>query len=121
MENRMKGTPSIDLGHDVASGSWFDTPVLAVSQGSARGNLAPGVPLEPVAPHRPPTSRHAARGGQPALRIGPGGVTDPVVPLVLRGGIDHAGDMSAGAEHERRVAGEKLGRSVGRLPGDDVV
>src|SRR5207244_7730312 len=98
MGNRMKGTPSIDLGHDIVSGGWFDTPVLAVSQGSARGDLASGVPFEPGAPLRPPASRHAARGGQPAFRIGSGSTIDPVVPLVLGRGIDHAGDMPAGAE-----------------------
>src|SRR5450631_1250038 len=120
-QSGLKVTPSIRLGHDVTSRGRLDAPVLAVSQCTARGDLAPRVPFDPGAPLRPPASRHVARRRQPALRIRPGGTIDPVVALVLRRGIDHAGDMAARAQHESRVAREQLRRRISRFPWNDVV
>src|SRR5450432_3267710 len=120
-QSGLKVTPSICLGHDVTSRGRLDAPVLAVSQSTARGDLAPRVPFEPVAPLRPPTSWHVARGGQPVFRIGTGGTIDPMVALVLRRRVDHARDVSARAQNECRVARENFRRRIGRFPGHDMI
>src|SRR5664279_2636310 len=79
---------------------------------------------EPLVPPRPPAARDGFRRFEPAIGIviqrrlfG----VHPVVALLLRRGVDHPGDVAAGAQHESTVALEDLGARIGRLPRHDVI
>src|SRR6266849_1659836 len=104
-----------------ASGGRFDPLVLAIADGFSRRHLGACFVPEPVAPFRPPASRHALRSLEPAIGVGPGRAANPVIALVLRRGVDYPGDVPAGTEHEGRVVGEQFSGGVRGVPRDDVV
>ncbi len=65
--------------------------------------------------------RYRLRRREPLLGVIARLAIDPVVALVLRRGIDHPGYVTAGTEHELRLAAQQPRRTVGRAPRDDVV
>ena len=57
---------------------------------------------------------------QPAFSVGRRIAAAPVIALVPRCRVDHAGDVSAGTEHEALRPDEQAGRQLGRLSGSDM-
>src|SRR6266446_6188758 len=104
----------------VTSRCRLDALVLAAAGGLGRRSLGSCLAPKPAAPLRPPASGHALRSLEPAIGIGSRPPTNPIVALVLRRGIDHAGDVTAGTENEGRII-EQLGRSVCGAPWHDVI
>ena len=76
--------------------------------------------LQPRIPIRPPAAGMFLGAIEPSLSIDRALVL-PVAALVLRRRVDHARDMTAGAENETDVAAEQRRRLVRALPRHDVV
>src|SRR3954469_12616111 len=69
--------------------------------------LAAFVRLEPFHPARPPAALVLLGRLQPILGFGRIGLADPVAAAILRGGIDHARDVTARPEDECLVLAAK--------------
>ena len=93
----------------VTAGRRLDRSVLDIRR-RAEGALRRPPPCwraSHCAPLRPPAARHARARCRANVRRDPRTralVQPPVAAAVLRGRIDHAGDVAARAEHERLVA-----------------
>src|SRR6476646_8693624 len=99
----------------ITAGRRFDRSVFRVAGLRRRLALAAGVRAEPFHPAWPPAALVFLRLRQPSLRILGIRRADPVAAAILRSGIDHAGDVSARAEHESLVlAAEQMQRAVRR-------
>ena len=77
--------------------------------------------LEPGNPVVPPAARLFISARQPRRRVFASIIRHPIASFVLRGGIDHAGNMPAGTENKARLAAEQACRSIGGPPRHDVV
>src|SRR5947208_3253348 len=80
---------SLRLGLDVAPRRRLDRAIFAIAELGASGHLVCRMLREPLAPCRPPASRHALRRFQPTLRIAAGFPIHPIVAFFLRWRVDH--------------------------------
>src|SRR5258708_19990986 len=113
--------PSARLRLHVSTGCGFAGRIEVAAELRARRQLVFRPRLQPTDPVVPPTTRFFVRTCQPCRRLLASLGRHPVASLVLRRGIDHAGNMPAGAENKTSVAAEQACRAVGRSPRPDAI
>src|SRR5262244_1458561 len=95
--------------------------VLGAARPRPRLYASAALAREPRVPVVPPAAGAFRGTREPVVGFRRQAVTGPVAALVLRGGIDDAGDVAARPEHEALLALDKLSRLVSRAPGNNVI
>src|SRR5471030_1996895 len=85
---------------DVAPGRGFDRLVLRIAESLGRSFRLAGLRFQPLHPVCPPAALLRLCGGKPRLRVIAQFAVGPEAALVLRCGVDHAGNVTARAKHE---------------------